>query len=194
MAGGEKKAKAGENGRAMEDLLAAVAETGDRRAFAELFAYFAPRVKGVLMKGGASDTDADDLAQEVMVKVFKKAKLYDVSKASAATWIFAIARNARIDAIRRAAKPDLDPDEPMLVPEEAPRADVVCELKQRDARIREAVTRLPAEQREAMMLHFYADEPHSAIAERLGLPLGTVKSRLRLAIEKVRKELDFDDE
>lgn len=194
MSGGDGKANVNSDDRAMETLLGAIAENGDKRAFAELFEYFAPRVKGFLMKGGASDADADDLAQEVMVKVFKKAKLFDNSKASAATWIFAIARNARIDAIRRATKPDLDPDEPMLTPEEAPRADVVCELKERDARIKEAVSRLPAEQREAMMLHFYADEPHSAIADRLGLPLGTVKSRLRLAIEKVRRELDFDDE
>ncbi len=193
MTGGGRKVKADGAGETMEALLAAVAATGDRRAFAELFTYFAPRVKGFLMKGGASDADADDLAQDVMVKVYKKAKLFDISKASAATWIFAIARNARIDAIRRATKPDLDPDEPMLSPEEAPRADVVCELKERDARIKDAVSRLPAEQREAMALHFYADEPHSAIAEKLGLPLGTVKSRLRLAIEKVRKELDFDD-
>ncbi len=177
----------------MEALLEAIAANGDRRAFAEFFSYFAPRVKGFLMKGGASADEADDLAQEVMVKVLKKAKLFDRSKASAATWVFAIARNARIDAIRRASKPDLDPEEPMLTPEAAPRADVICELKERDARIRDAVARLPAEQREAMLLHFYGDEPHSAIAERLGLPLGTVKSRLRLAIEKVRKELDFDD-
>ncbi len=191
-AGNKANKKAGE--RPMDALLARLAETGDRTAFAELFAYFAPRVKGFLMKGGASADEADDLAQEVMVKIFKKANLYDSSKASAATWVFAIARNARIDAIRRANKPDLDPDEPMLLPEEAPRADVVCELKQRDARIRDAVARLPDEQREAMMMHFYGDEPHSAIAERLGLPLGTVKSRLRLAIEKVRKELDLDDE
>jgi len=194
LSGGDGKANVNSNDRSLETLLGAIAENGDKRAFAELFEYFAPRVKGFLMKGGASDADADDLAQEVMVKVFKKAKLFDNSRASAATWIFAIARNARIDAIRRATKPDLDPDEPMLTPEEAPRADVVCELKERDARIKEAVRRLPAEQREAMMLHFYADEPHSAIAERLELPLGTVKSRLRLAIEKVRRELDFDDE
>ena len=193
MTGSDDTAPEDKGGRTMDALLEAIAASGDRRAFAEVFTHFAPRVKGFLMKGGAGADEADDLAQEVMVKVLRKAKLFDPSKASAATWVFAIARNARIDAIRRAAKPDLDPDEPMLMPEEAPRADVLCELKERDARIRDAVARLPAEQREAMLLHFYGDEPHSAIAERLGLPLGTVKSRLRLAIEKIRKELDFDD-
>jgi RNA polymerase sigma-70 factor (ECF subfamily) len=177
----------------MEERLARIAETGDRRAFADVFSYFGPRVKGFLMKGGASPEEAEDLAQDVMVKVLKKAKLFDSSKASAATWIFAIARNARIDAVRRAAKPELDANEPMLVPEEAPRADALCELKERDARIGNALAKLPAEQLDVMRLHFFEDEPHSTIADRLGLPLGTVKSRLRLAFEKVRKELDDEE-
>ncbi|MEO1252897.1 MAG: sigma-70 family RNA polymerase sigma factor [Pseudomonadota bacterium] len=177
----------------METYLQLVAEQGDRRAFAEIFAHFGPRVKGFLMRGGAGEAEAEDLSQEVMVKVLRKAKLFDSSKASAATWIFAIARNARIDAIRRASKPDLDPNEPMLVPEESPRADVSCELRERDERIRNALGKLPADQLEVMKMHFFEDEPHSAIAERLGLPLGTVKSRLRLAFEKMRRELEDEE-
>lgn len=178
----------------LESLLEQVASTGDRKAFSELYSHFAPRVKGFLMKGGAAPDEAEDLAQEVMVKVLRKAKLFDSSRASAATWIFTIARNARIDAIRKANKPELDASEPMLVPEESPRADHLCELKERDARIRRAMANLPAEQLEVMSLHFYADEAHSAIAERLKLPLGTVKSRLRLAFEKIRIELDDEYE
>ena len=141
------------------------------------------------MRGGATVEEAEDVAQDVMVKVYKKAALFDPAKASAATWIFTIARNARIDAIRRAAHPAADEEDPALQPEEAPRADALCELKERDQRIKEAVEALPPEQREVMRLHFYADEPHSVIAERLDLPLGTVKSRLRLAFKKVREEL-----
>lgn len=174
----------------MEECLRKVAENGDRRAFAELFSYFAPRVKGFLMRGGATPEQAEDLAQDVMVKVLRKAQLFDSSKASAATWIYTIARNARIDAIRRVAKPDLDENEPMLMPEEAPRADAACELKEQAGRISNALQALPPEQLEVMKLHFYEDEPHSAIAERLNLPLGTVKSRLRLAFEKIRYELE----
>lgn len=173
----------------MEDLLAQVARTGDRRAFSEIYAHFAPRIKGFLMRGGASAEEAEDLAQDAMVKVLRKANLFDPAKASASTWIFTIARNARIDAIRRAGKPPLDPDDPALAPEEAPRADHECELKERNERIRQAFGVLPPDQQEVMRLHFYEDEPHSVIAERLGLPLGTVKSRLRLAFEKVRKEI-----
>lgn len=173
----------------MEDLLRRVAQSGDRQAFAEVYSHFAPRIKGFLMRGGASAEEAEDLAQDAMVKVLKKAKLFDPAKASAATWIFTIARNARIDAIRRASRPMPDGEDPALMPEEAPRADVQCELKERDARIRSAMELLPSEQQEVMRLHFYEDEPHSVIAERLELPLGTVKSRLRLAFEKIRKEL-----
>lgn len=173
----------------MEDLLKKVAETGDRPAFAQVFAHFAPRVKGFLIKGGSTPEAAEDLAQDVMIKVLKKAKLFDSSKASAATWIFTIARNAKIDAIRRASKPELDANEPLLTPEESPRADFLCELKERDARISKALEKLPADQLEVMKMHFYEDEPHSVIAERLELPLGTVKSRLRLAFDKLRKEL-----
>ena len=173
----------------METLLRRVAENGDRRAFSEIYTYFAPRIKGFLMRGGANAEEAEDLAQDAMVKVLNKAHLFDATKASASTWIFTIARNARIDAIRRAAKPALDPEEPALLPEESPRADDVCELKERRARIQKAFETLPADQQEVMRLHFYEDEPHSMIAERLGLPLGTVKSRLRLAFEKVRKEI-----
>ncbi len=173
----------------MDEQLTRVAQTGDKRAFAEIYAYFAPRVKGFLMRGGTIEAEAEDLAQDVMVKVLRKAELFDPTKASAATWIFTIARNARIDAVRRAARPPLDGEDPALAPEEAPRADVLCELKERDQRIREALEKLPPEQYDVMRLHFYHDEPHSAIADRLGLPLGTVKSRLRLAFEKFRKEL-----
>lgn len=173
----------------MDEQLERVARDGDRRAFAEIYAYFAPRVKGFLMRGGTSPEQAEDLAQDVMVKVLKKAALFDPAKASAATWIFTIARNARIDAVRRASRPLPEAGDPAITPEESPRADVLCELKDRDRRIRKAFDILPPEQRDVMRLHFYEDEPHSAIAARLGLPLGTIKSRLRLAFEKIRNEL-----
>lgn len=171
-------------------LLSEVAATGDRAAFTELFEHFAPRVKGFLMKGGASAEEAEDLAQDVMIKMLRRARQFDPARASVATWIFTIARNARIDALRRRAKARFDQDDPSLQPEEEPRADFLCELADRDQRIAEALRRLPAEQREVMRLHFYADESHAAIAEQLGVPLGTVKSRLRLAFEKVRQDLE----
>lgn len=173
----------------MNGLLARVAARGDREAFGRLFAYFAPRVKSYLMRIGASPELAEDLAQDALMKVWRKARLFDPEKASAATWIYTIARNLRIDAARRLARPGLDPEDPALAPEEEPRADDTVERRERDEKIRRAFSALPPNQHEVVMLHFYEDEPHSAIAEKLGLPLGTVKSRLRLAFEKIRKEL-----
>ncbi|MEO1013776.1 MAG: sigma-70 family RNA polymerase sigma factor [Pseudomonadota bacterium] len=177
----------------MSGLLVRVAATADRAAFADLYDYFAPRVKGYLMRAGAPADLADDLAQETMLKVWRKAQLFDPQKAGASTWIFTIARNLRIDAARRAAKPTLDPDDPSLMPEAEPQADLTIERADRDKRIKEAFDTLPQAQHEVVKLHFIEDAPHSEIAERLGLPLGTVKSRLRLAFTKIRKELgDLD--
>ena len=173
----------------MEDCLLRIAEDGDRQSFALIYNHFAPRIKGFLMRGGASEAEAEDLAQDAMVKVLRKAKLFDPDKASAATWIFTIARNARIDAIRKASRANLDPDDLALMPEEAPRADYLCELTERNERIKKAFEVLSPDQQTVMRLHFYEDQSHSLIAEQLGLPLGTVKSRLRLAFERIRKEL-----
>ncbi|MEL6371796.1 MAG: sigma-70 family RNA polymerase sigma factor [Pseudomonadota bacterium] len=179
---------------ALNALLVRVAMSADREAFGDLYAYFAPRVKGYLMRNGSTSSElADDLAQETLLKVWRKAKLFDPSKASASTWIFTIARNLRIDAARRASRPQLDPDDPSLLPPEEPRADEVMERASRDERIRASFATLPPNQLEVVQLHFLEDAAHSEIAERLDLPLGTVKSRLRLAFEKIRKELgDLD--
>ncbi|MFN0023414.1 MAG: sigma-70 family RNA polymerase sigma factor [Parvularculaceae bacterium] len=173
----------------VNELLLRVAATADREAFNALFAFFAPRVKGYLMRIGTAPDLAEDLAQEALLKVWRKARLFDPAKASAATWIFTIARNLRIDAARRAAKPALDAEDPAFAREEDPRADVLMERAHRDEQIRAAFQSLPPAQYEVVRLHFVEDAPHSEIAERLNLPLGTVKSRLRLAFEKIRKEL-----
>lgn len=173
----------------LNELLLRVAGAADREAFNALFAFFAPRIKGYLMRIGSPADLAEDLAQEAMLKVWRKAKLFDPAKASAATWIFTIARNLRIDAARRAAKPALDAEDPAFTPEEEPRADEAMERQGRDENIRAAFKALPAAQYEVVRLHFIEDATHTEIAERLNLPLGTVKSRLRLAFEKIRKEL-----
>jgi RNA polymerase sigma-70 factor (ECF subfamily) len=162
----------------------AVARSQDRAAFADLFAHFAPRVKGYLMRLGANAQLAEDLAQEAMLTLWRKAALFDPGKASASTWVFTIARNLRIDAIRRERRPEIDPAE--LAPEAERAADDGLVRDEDDARVREAITTLPKEQAQVIELSFFADKPHSAIAKELGLPLGTVKSRLRLAMARIR--------
>lgn len=169
-------------------LIVAIARNGDRRAFAALFGYFAPRVKSYMLRLGAQPEAAEELAQETLLSVWRKATLFDPARAGASTWIFAIARNLRIDAIRRERRPKIE-DDPTDTPEAEPTADTLVEAVERDARLRDAVATLPADQAEVVRLSYFQDKPHSEIARDLDLPLGTVKSRLRLALQRLRGQV-----
>lgn len=166
-------------------LLGRVAAMRDRAAFAALFAHFAPRIKAYLLRLGAPPAVAEDLAQEALLSLWRKAHLFDPNKASAATWLFTIARNLRIDAIRRERRPELDPED--FMPEAEPAADDGLALADDEARLRAALKDLPADQIQVVELSFFADKPHSEIAAQLDIPLGTVKSRLRLAMARLKR-------
>lgn len=170
------------------DLMEAIARRQDRDAFAEIFAFYAPRVKGYLLRLGAGDGLAEEIAQEVMITVWRKAALFDRSQASVSTWIFRIARNRRIDAARR-SRPDFDPNEPGLAPEADRPADDLMELAEREDRVRQVLGELPEEQVDLLRAAFYDGLSHREIAEKFNLPLGTVKSRIRLAFGKMRARL-----
>jgi RNA polymerase sigma-70 factor (ECF subfamily) len=171
------------------DLLLAVAELQDRDAFAELFAYYAPRVKSYLLRLGADSALAEEIAQDVMVTVWRKAGLFDRAQASVSTWIFRIARNRRIDLFRRSKRPELDPEEEMILPSGVEAPDARIEAMETEARVRAAMKDLPEEQVLLLKLAFYEGLSHSEIAARLGAPLGTVKSRIRLAFAKMKVRL-----
>lgn len=162
---------------------------GDRAAFQALFAHFAPRLKAFLMRQGVSGPAAEDLAQEALLLLWRKAGLFDPAKASASTWLFTIARNLRIDAIRREARPAFDPSDPAFTPVEDPSAEDGMAQGQDEDALRQALTVLSAEQAQIVNLSFFAGKPHSQIAGELGIPLGTVKSRLRLAMARLRGAL-----
>ncbi|HEX4271966.1 MAG TPA: sigma-70 family RNA polymerase sigma factor [Rhizomicrobium sp.] len=174
----------------MDALLGRVARDRDRAAFAALFTHFAPRVKAYLLRLGAPAGAAEELAQEALLSVWRKAHLFDPAKASAATWLFTIARNLRIDAIRRERRPELDPEDFMPAPEAD--ADAGLMLAENEGRLRIALKQLPADQIQVVELSFFADKPHSQIAAELGIPLGTVKSRLRLAMERLKRAMGGD--
>lgn len=172
-----------------EALLAAIAGNRDRTAFAVLFGRFAGRVKGFLMRSGAAPDQAEEIAQDVMVTVWSKAEGFDPARASASTWIFTIARNRRIDVFRREARPAPDPEDPQFRPEpEQDPADATA-AADRDAQVRQVLDSLSEDQRDVIRLAFYVGLSHGEIAERLGAPLGTVKSRLRLAFSRLKDEL-----
>ena len=181
----------GESDRArFADLLVLVADKQDRTAFGELFSYYAPRVKSYLMRLGADGAAAEEITQDVMVTVWRKATLFDRAQASVSTWIFRIARNRRIDVFRRTKRPDLDPEETMILPAAVEAPGERIEAMQTEVRVREAMRDLPEEQLLLLRLAFYEGLSHREIAEKLDVPLGTVKSRIRLAFAKMKSRLD----
>jgi RNA polymerase sigma-70 factor (ECF subfamily) len=169
-----------------EALIARIVTSQDRSAFEALFLAFAPRIKTYLMLRGASADRAEDLAQETLLLVWRRAASFDPRRASLGAWMFTIARNMRIDSLRReksARSYALSMHEP-VVEEATPHT--ASESAEAQARLREAVAELPPEQIEIVRLSFYEDKPQAEIAAQLGLPLGTVKSRQRLAIARLR--------
>jgi RNA polymerase sigma-70 factor (ECF subfamily) len=173
--------------RAMTDwsaCLVEIARSKDRQQFALLFGYFAPRLKSFFLRLGLSPAAAEDLAQETMLTVWNKAQSFDATRASASTWIFTIARNLRIDLLRRERDPNLLAELYDGVVEPMPSDNVLT--VEREVRIRAALDKLPADQADVIRLSFFEDRPQSEIANTLDIPLGTVKSRVRLAMNRLR--------
>lgn len=167
--------------------LVAIRDNQDQSAFAEVFAHFAPRVKAFLMKSGANPDLAEDVSQDVMATLWRKAHMFDPSKANVSTWIFTIARNRRIDVLRKQRRPE--PEDLTWGPEAEPDQEDVLALQQESAQLGEAIAALPDKQRELIVRAYYAELTHSEIADATGLPLGTIKSRIRLALDRLRHQL-----
>ena len=159
----------------------------DQAAFAELFRHFAPRLKAFLMKSGAGEALAEECTQEVMATLWHKAHLFDPTRASVATWIFTIARNRRIDMLRRDRRPE--PEDLPWGPEAEPDQEASLSLQQETDKLAEALRQLPEKQRELVEKAYFGDLSHSEIAAQTGLPLGKIKSRIRLALERLRYEM-----
>ncbi|WP_425289190.1 sigma-70 family RNA polymerase sigma factor [Yoonia algicola] len=162
----------------------AVRDNKDRAAFAELFGYFAPRVKSFLMKSGASPDLAEECTQEVMATLWNKAHQFDPTKASVSTWIFTIARNRKIDILRKQRRPE--PEDLPWGPEAEPDQADAIGLQQETEQLGQALATLPEEQRKLIERAYFGELSHSQIAAETGLPLGTIKSRIRLALDRLR--------
>jgi len=171
-----------------EEQLVAVGQHQDRRAFIALFEHYAPRIKSFLMKGGMSPEQAEELAQETMLTVWNRAESYDPRQAGAGTWIFTIARNKKVDLIRRTRRPEYDSSDPLLVADNADLPGETLNREQETAIIARSLQSLPAEQADLVRKAFFEDKTHSVIALETKLPLGTVKSRIRLALERLRAD------
>ena len=171
-------------------LLVRVAATKDRAAFAALFDHFAPRVKSFMMRKGSNSEQAEDLVQETMIAVWSKAAMFSTEKGSVSTWIFTIARNLRIDKLRRERAQLYTDLEDFDAPDLTTGAEEALGRSQEDNHVTLALAQIPAEQRDLLILSFVEDVPQSEIATRLGIPLGTVKSRMRLGYQRLRKLLE----
>jgi RNA polymerase sigma-70 factor (ECF subfamily) len=173
------------------DLLHAIATRQDRASFAALFRYFGPRVKAFLMRGGSDSETAQEVAQEAMILVWRKAASFDRARASAATWIYTIARNKRIDLLHRAGRPPIEAGDWLTIfaPEDED-ADKSVLAGQTYAKVKELMDGLSTDQLAVIRKAFFEDKTHTAIADEMNLPLGTVKSRIRLALGRLRERLE----
>jgi RNA polymerase sigma-70 factor (ECF subfamily) len=176
----------------LDRWMVAVAAHHDREAFACLFKYFGPRLKGWLWRTGSSIDEAEEIAQDAFVNLWRKAAQFDASRANVGSWLFTIARNLRVD--RRRAIHDtwttLDDMEALDVADSRSSQEDSVSRRQHDERVRAAMSRLTDDQRELVKLSFYEDMSHARIAAELKLPLGTVKTRLRRAATLLRGLLE----
>ncbi|MCC6000496.1 MAG: sigma-70 family RNA polymerase sigma factor [Pararhodobacter sp.] len=175
-----------ESGEWVAEMLR-VARDSDEQAFAALFGHFAPRVKAFLLKSGTQSALAEECMQDVMATVWQKAHMFDPARASVATWVFTIARNRRIDILRRSRRPE--PEELPWGPEPEPDQADALVLQQESKKLGQALKGLPDNQRELIEQAYFGDMSHGEIARVTGLPLGTIKSRIRLALEKLRQSM-----
>lgn len=173
-------------------LVAQVAERRDREAFATLFEHYAPRLSAYMQRLGADPALAEEIAQDALLALWRKADQFDPEKSSVGTWLYRIARNRRIDLLRRARGVRTSLDEAAEPVDDAPRPDEALDANERETLVRRALKILPAEQFALVRLAFFEGRSHSEIADETGLPLGTVKSRIRLAFGRLRRRLEDD--
>ena len=175
------------------ESISKIANDRDEAAFDVLFRYFAPRIKSYCLRLGADPSGAEEITQEAMVSIWRNAAQFDPSKASPSTWIFTIARNLTIDRFRKTRRPQFDPNDPALVPDDQPPPYHLVEQTEKQENVRKIMDTLSPNEKNVLMLSFYEDLSHGEISKQLSIPLGTVKSRIRLAFAKIRSTLDAQD-
>ena len=174
------------------EALAKVAESQDISSFKKIFDYFSPRLKSFLMRSGADEAIAEEITQETMTIIWTKADYYDPKVASPSTWIYTIARNKKIDILRKSRKAILEDIDTAILPPVESKADENIEHDQKFEMIAQYLDDLPEDQLNLLKMNFFEEKSHGEISEITKIPLGTVKSRIRLALEKIRGKLEQD--
>lgn len=165
----------------------AVRNQRDRAAFAALFDHFAPRLKGFVLRSGVSNAQAEEIVQDVMLTVWRKAQQFDPQRAQVSAWIYQIARNRLIDLLRKDRRPL--PEEWQIEPEPEMDAREILETEQEVTQLKTALAQLPPDQRDMIERAYLGELSHQEIKRVTGLPLGTIKSRIRLGLDRLRREL-----
>lgn len=174
-------------------LVCAIASKSDANAFKSLFNHFAPRVKSFMLRSGLSPDAAEEIAQETLMTVWRKAEQYNSDMAAVSTWIFTIARNKKIDKFRKDSRPLPDVNDPSFAMVEAACPEDATDQSLNADKLYEALETLPEDQKQVLVLSFIKDNPHREIAEQLDIPLGTVKSRIRLGLSRLRDRIEIED-
>jgi RNA polymerase sigma-70 factor (ECF subfamily) len=187
---GELRSKASE----FAACISRIADHQDQPAFELLFRYFAPRIKSYCLRLGADASAAEEITQEAMVSIWRNAGQFDPSKAAPSTWIFTIARNLVIDRFRKSRRPQFDYGDPAFVPDEPLPPDRLIEQTQLQQNVRQIMDALSSNERNVLMLSYFENLSHFEISRRLSLPVGTVKSRIRLAFGKIRSRLKAQED
>ena len=169
-----------------------IADHQDKSSFKMIFDYFGPRLKSFLMSSGAEESIAEEVVQETMCVVWTKADYYDPKMASPSTWIYTIARNKKIDILRKSRKASLENIDTAILPAILPRLREEIEHDQKFEVIKQYLNELPKEQLALLKMNFIEEKSHGEIAEITKIPLGTIKSRIRLAMEKIRERIEKD--
>jgi len=175
----------------LRNFIKDIAETQDRLAFSNIFNYFAPRLKSFFIKLGCSESQSEEIIQEVMISIWTKSKTYNSEKSSVSTWVYTIAKNKRIDKIRKEKKHySSESDESLEIPIPSIQEDQVIATEISE-KINNCISYLPKEQAELLKLSYFYEKTHSDIASELKIPLGTVKSRIRLALSKMKNLVEL---
>ena len=173
-----------------DKLLVQVGNNRDRSAFKALYEHFTPRLKSFLLRIGSDDSTAEEVCQESMIMVWRKAETFNPESAGASTWIFTIARNKRIDKLRKDRRPLPDFNDPSFYKKPIDKSDDILQRVEEEKKIKKALKNLPPEQAKLILSAYYDEKSHRKIADETNLPLGTVKSRIRLAINRLRTQLE----
>jgi len=166
----------------LKDLIFKIAKSQDKASFDKIFKYFAPRIMGYLVSSGTNRAISEEITQEVLSVVWQKAYQFDQKVANVSTWIFTIARNKRIDRVRKNENPYYNLTD--LI--DSLYSNSSAQNQEIEEGIDDILSELNEEEKKLLKMNFLEGKSHKMISKETKTPLGTIKSRIRSALHKMR--------